>query len=61
MLGARDAGTMPDQLLVDQGVITPEQRAGAIAERLGLDYLDLTHTGCRWRPPTFSAGRRQAQ
>src|ERR1700743_3933952 len=43
MLAARDAGTTPDQLLVDQGVITPEQRARAIAERLGLDYLALTH------------------
>jgi type IV pilus assembly protein PilB len=42
MLSARDAGVTPDQLLVDQGVITPEQRARAIAERLGLDYLDLT-------------------
>ena len=42
MLSARDAGTTPDQLLVDQGVITAEQRARAIAERLGLDYLDLT-------------------
>jgi type IV pilus assembly protein PilB len=41
-LAARDAGTTPDQLLVDQGVITPEQRARAIAERLGLDFLDLT-------------------
>ena len=41
MLAARDAGTTPDQLLVDQGVITAEQRAQAIAERLGLD-LDLT-------------------
>src|ERR1700753_1134532 len=27
MLAARDAGTTPDQLLVDQGIITPEQRA----------------------------------
>jgi type IV pilus assembly protein PilB len=42
MLAARDAGTTPDQLLVDQGVITAEQRARAIAERLGLDFLDLT-------------------
>jgi type IV pilus assembly protein PilB len=42
MLAARDAGTTPDQMLVDQGVITPEQRARAIAERLGLEYLDLT-------------------
>jgi type IV pilus assembly protein PilB len=42
MLAARDHGTTPDQLLVDQGVITAEQRARAIAERLGLDYLDLT-------------------
>ncbi len=42
MLTARDAGITPDQLLVDQGVITAEQRARAIAERLGLDFLDLT-------------------
>jgi type IV pilus assembly protein PilB len=42
MLAARDHGTTPDQLLVDQGVITAEQRARAIAERLGLDFLDLT-------------------
>jgi type IV pilus assembly protein PilB len=42
MLAARDAGTTPDQILLDQGVITPEQRARAVAERLGLDYLDLT-------------------
>ena len=42
MLAARDAGTTPDQLLVDQGVITGEQRARAIAERLGLDFLDLS-------------------
>ncbi len=42
MLAARDAGTTPDQLLVDQGVITAEQRSRAIAERLGLDYVDLT-------------------
>jgi type IV pilus assembly protein PilB len=41
-MAARDAGTTPDQLLVDQGVITAEQRARAIAERLGLDFLDLT-------------------
>jgi type IV pilus assembly protein PilB len=42
MMAARDAGTTPDQLLVDQGVISPEQRARAIAERLGLEFLDLT-------------------
>jgi type IV pilus assembly protein PilB len=42
MLAARDAGTTPDQLLVDQGVITPEQRARAVAERLGLEFLDLS-------------------
>ena len=41
-LAARDAGTTPNELLVDQGVITPEQRARAVAERLGLDFLDLT-------------------
>jgi type IV pilus assembly protein PilB len=42
MLAARDADTTPDELLVAQGVITPEQRARAVAERLGLDFLDLS-------------------
>jgi type IV pilus assembly protein PilB len=42
VLAARDAGTTPDQLLVDNGIITAEQRARAVAERLGLDFLDLT-------------------
>ncbi|HEX4011710.1 MAG TPA: ATPase, T2SS/T4P/T4SS family [Solirubrobacteraceae bacterium] len=40
--GARDAGTTPDQLLVDEGVISSEQRGRAVAERLGLDFLDLS-------------------
>jgi type IV pilus assembly protein PilB len=39
---ARDAGVTPEQLLVDQGAITPEQRGRAVAERLGLQFLDLS-------------------
>jgi type IV pilus assembly protein PilB len=42
VLAARDAGITPEQLLVDQGTITPEQRGRAVAERLGLDFLDLS-------------------
>src|ERR1700758_5528331 len=39
---ARSAGVTPDQLLVDRGTITEEQRGRAIAERLGLEFLDLS-------------------
>ncbi len=40
--GAREAGVTPEQLLVDQGTITPEQRGRAVAERLGLEFVDLS-------------------
>ena len=41
---AREAGVSAEQLLVSRGIITPEQRAMAVAERLGLQYVDLaTH------------------
>jgi type IV pilus assembly protein PilB len=39
---ARGAGVTPEQFLVEQGAITPEQRARAVAERLGLEFLDLS-------------------
>jgi type IV pilus assembly protein PilB len=42
VLAARDAGTTPEQMLVDQGSITAEQRGRAVAERLGLEFLDLS-------------------
>jgi type IV pilus assembly protein PilB len=32
----------PEQVLIDEGVITADQLARAIAERFGLDHLDLT-------------------
>ena len=38
---ARANGTTPEQLLVASGVLKPDQLARAIAERYGLDYLDL--------------------
>ncbi len=38
---ARVAGRTPEQLLLEQGALNPEQMARATAERLGLDYLDL--------------------
>ena len=41
-LAAREAGVTPEQLLVERGVITAEQRGRAVAERLGLEFLDLS-------------------
>jgi type IV pilus assembly protein PilB len=38
---ARGAGAPPEQMLLEQGAITPEQLSRAIAERYGLDHLDL--------------------
>jgi len=39
---SRAAGTTPERLLLDQGVINQDQLARAIAERHGLDHLDLS-------------------
>src|SRR3712207_4341322 len=39
---ARNAGTAPEKLLVDQGGISQDQLARAVAERHGLDHVDLT-------------------
>jgi len=38
---AREVGVSPEQLLVDRGVISAEQRGRAVAERLGLEFVDL--------------------
>jgi type IV pilus assembly protein PilB len=38
---ARSSGVPPERLLLDQKAITPEQLSRAIAERYGLDHLDL--------------------
>jgi type IV pilus assembly protein PilB len=39
---ARTAGTTPEQVLLASGALSPEGHARALAERYGLDYLDLT-------------------
>jgi type IV pilus assembly protein PilB len=39
---ARTAGRPPERLLLEQGAITAEQFSRAIAERYGLDHIDLT-------------------
>jgi type IV pilus assembly protein PilB len=39
---ARVRGVSPEQLLVDRGIITAEQRGIAVAERLGLEFVDLS-------------------
>jgi type IV pilus assembly protein PilB len=38
---SRTAGRAPEQILLDQGAIDSEQLSRAIAERYGLDYVDL--------------------
>jgi type IV pilus assembly protein PilB len=42
ILAARTSGISPEQALVDHGTITAEQRGRAVAERLGLEFLDLS-------------------
>ncbi len=38
----RRAGRPPEEVLLDQGALTPEGLSRAVAERHGLDHLDLT-------------------
>jgi type IV pilus assembly protein PilB len=38
---ARSLGVQPEKVLLDENAITPEQLSRAIAERYGLDHLDL--------------------
>ncbi|HXB16265.1 MAG TPA: ATPase, T2SS/T4P/T4SS family [Solirubrobacteraceae bacterium] len=38
---SRNAGTSPERILLDQGAITHDGLARALAERYGLDHLDL--------------------
>ena len=40
---ARTAGTTPEQVLLASGALTQEGLARALAERYGLDYLDLNY------------------
>lgn len=40
--GARTAAMPPEALLLQQGAITPDQLSRAIAERYGLDHVDLS-------------------
>jgi type IV pilus assembly protein PilB len=39
---ARTAGRPPERLLLEQGAITSDQFSRAVAERYGLDHIDLT-------------------
>jgi type IV pilus assembly protein PilB len=39
---ARAAGSPPEQTLLEQGAITAEQLGRAVAERLGIEFLDLS-------------------
>src|SRR5205085_11825300 len=38
---SRNLGTTPERVLVDSGVLTQDALARALAERYGLDHLDL--------------------
>jgi type IV pilus assembly protein PilB len=40
--GARTAGRPPERLLLDQGAINADQLSRAVAERYGLDHVDLS-------------------
>jgi len=40
--GARSAGRPPERLLVEQGAINADQLSRAVAERYGLDHIDLS-------------------
>jgi type IV pilus assembly protein PilB len=42
---ARTAGRTPEQVLQEQGTLTQDQLARAVAERYGLDHLDLNVFG----------------
>jgi type IV pilus assembly protein PilB len=48
----RLAGVSPERVLLDEHAITPEQLSLAIAERYGLDHIDLATYKSTWRPPT---------
>jgi type IV pilus assembly protein PilB len=39
---ARSTGQTPEQILLESGAMTQDQLAGAVAERYGLDYVDLS-------------------
>src|SRR3712207_1230027 len=39
---AEDAGQLPERLVVKDGTATEDQLARAVAERVGLDHLDLS-------------------
>ena len=39
---AEDAGAMPERLLVKDGTLSDDQLARAVAERFGLDHIDLS-------------------
>jgi type IV pilus assembly protein PilB len=39
---ARTAGRSPEQLMLEEGIISTEQLSRAIAERYGLDHIDLS-------------------
>jgi type IV pilus assembly protein PilB len=39
---ARTAGKPPERLLLDQGIVTSDQLSRAVADRYGLDHIDLT-------------------
>ena len=53
-------GTPPSVLLLARGAISPDGLAVALAERYGLDYVDLTVFYVDMAPPTCSPAGREA-
>src|ERR1044072_5884774 len=50
---ARTAGKPPERLLIEQGTITADQLSRAVAERYGLDHVDLSPSQVDMAPPNL--------
>jgi hypothetical protein len=56
---ARHPGQTPEKVLLESGAISEDQLARALAERYGLDHIDLTEfPHCCARPPPSATSRR---
>ena len=54
---ARLADRTPERMLLEQGVLSQDALARALAERYGLDHVDLSVYGSRWVRRTWSPAR----
>ena len=47
------AGTSPERVLLESGALTSDGLARALAERYGLDHVDLGVFAVEWARPTW--------